>query len=49
VIEDNVDARRVLREVRLLHSLKHENIVKLTDILYDNSGDVDEMGIIYLV
>jgi len=35
-IEDTVDARRVLREIRILRSMNHENILQLLNVLYDD-------------
>jgi hypothetical protein len=32
VFDDQTDAKRIIREIRLLSSMKHENILKITDI-----------------
>lgn len=33
IFEDNIDCKRILREIKLLRHLKHECIVELIDIL----------------
>lgn len=38
-IEDAIDAKRVLREIRILRHLLHENILQLSDILYDDEEE----------
>lgn len=38
-LEDIVDAKRILREIRILRSLKNENILELINIIYDDSND----------
>ena len=38
-LEDIVDAKRILREIRILRSLKNENILELVNIMYDDSAD----------
>ena len=38
-LEDIVDAKRILREIRILRSLKNENILELINIIYDDSSD----------
>ncbi|EGR28707.1 mitogen-activated protein kinase 3, putative [Ichthyophthirius multifiliis] len=48
-IEDIVDAKRVLREIRILRNLLHENILQLQNILYDDHDEEQEFGTIYLV
>ncbi|KAL4432887.1 hypothetical protein ABPG74_014401 [Tetrahymena malaccensis] len=48
-IEDVIDAKRVLREIRILRYLVHENILQLSDILYDDEDEDQEFGTIYLV
>lgn len=48
-IEDVIDAKRVLREMRILRHLEHENILQLSDILYDDEEEDQEFGTIYLV
>ncbi len=47
-IDDIVDAKRVLREIRILKNMKHENILQLKDIIYENTYNQD-FGTIYLV
>lgn len=34
LINDVFDAKRVLREIRILKNLKHDNLLGVTDILY---------------
>ena len=47
LFEDNVDCKRVLREIHLLRKLQHPNVVHLYEILEPkNSSNFDE---IYLV
>ena len=46
-IEDLVDAKRVLREIRILRSMQHENILGLQNLIYDDK-EVD-FGQVYLV
>lgn len=48
-IEDVIDSKRVLREMRILRHLEHENILQLSDILYDDEEEDQEFGTIYLV
>lgn len=38
-LEDIVDAKRILREIRILRSLKNENILQLVNIIYDDNND----------
>jgi mitogen-activated protein kinase 1/3 len=33
-IDDMIDAKRVLREIKIMKSLQHENILGLKDVLY---------------
>ena len=35
---DNIDTKRILREIDLLSSIKNEFVVELLDIIYDNSN-----------
>lgn len=44
-----IDAKRVLREMRILRHLHHENILQLSDVLYDDEEEDQEFGTIYLV
>ena len=46
-IEDIVDAKRILREIRILRNFNHENILKLLDVYYDSSSP--NFGDLYLV
>lgn len=49
-VEDIVDAKRVLREIRILRLMKHENIVRLLSCIYDNqTNEYDLFGTVYLV
>lgn len=36
-IEDEVDAKRILREIKIQKNLKHPNILPLFNIVYDNT------------
>lgn len=38
-IEDIIDAKRVLREIRILRYLNHENIIYLSNLHYDDSEE----------
>lgn len=38
-LEDIIDAKRILREIRILRSLKNENILELINITYDDASD----------
>lgn len=33
-IDDMIDAKRVLREIKIMKNLQHENILGLKDVLY---------------
>lgn len=44
-----MDARRTLREIRILRTVKHENILDLLNVIYDESVKDFEFGDIYLV
>lgn len=48
-IEDIVDAKRVLREIRILRSMNHENVLKLLNLVYDDSVKDNNFGCVYLV
>ncbi|EGR33044.1 protein kinase domain protein [Ichthyophthirius multifiliis] len=48
-IEDTVDAKRILREIRILKNLVHENILQLLNIIYDDIDEDQEFGTIYLI
>jgi mitogen-activated protein kinase 1/3 len=43
-VEDIVDAKRVLREIRILRLMDHENIVRLINVLYDTAIEGEELG-----
>jgi len=45
-IEDIIDAKRILREIRILRLFKHENIINLQNIIFHEDGNFGE---IYLV
>lgn len=47
--DNEIDARRTLREVILLRQLKHENIVALRDVLLPPSPAKDKFKDVYLV
>jgi mitogen-activated protein kinase 1/3 len=46
-IEDIVDAKRILRELRILRLFKHENIINLHNVIFNEEKDT--FGEIYLV
>jgi mitogen-activated protein kinase 1/3 len=33
-IDDMIDAKRVLREIKIMKNLQHENILGLKDVIY---------------
>ena len=43
-----IDAKRLLREIRLTRFLNHENTLELLDIIYEQETE-GEFGILYLV
>ena len=43
--EDLIDARRIVREIRLLHSLNHPSIIKLVDV--EKPKDISNFNDIY--
>lgn len=47
LFDDLTDAKRILREVRLLRSMEHENVLKIVDI--DEPEDYGRFNEIYLV
>ena len=47
-IEDSIDARRMIREIRILHYFRHDNIVDLKRVIY-NEHPGQEFGDIYVV
>lgn len=50
-IEDIVDAKRVLREIRILRNLKHDNILELLHVIYDDQTCPEDQvfGDVYLI
>ncbi|CAD8054978.1 unnamed protein product [Paramecium primaurelia] len=46
-IEDVIDAKRILREIKIQRSMNHQNILKIYDIIYDKK--IDQFGDIYIV
>ncbi|KRX01276.1 Protein kinase-like domain [Pseudocohnilembus persalinus] len=48
-IEDIIDAKRVLREIRILRYLNHENIIYLSNLHYDDSEEGQDFGNIYII
>ncbi|CAK93891.1 unnamed protein product (macronuclear) [Paramecium tetraurelia] len=49
LVRDEIDAKRVLREIRILRTMQHENILHLENLIYDDSNKELEFGEIYLV
>lgn len=47
-IEDSIDARRMIREIRILHNFRHGNIIELKRVIYNNNPK-ELFGDIYLV
>lgn len=47
--ENDIDARRTLREVTLLRQLNHENIVNLVDVMAPLGDGKDQFKDVYLV
>jgi len=45
--EDLVDAKRILREVKLLRHFVHENIIGLYDLITPESGNYDDIYIVF--
>jgi len=46
---DEIDAKRILREIKLLRHLKHENIVQLLDMMPPNVNYLEDFRDVYLV
>lgn len=49
VFGHEIDAKRGLRELRILRSVSHENILRVRDIMTMSQDDVDVMDAVYLV
>jgi len=47
-VEDEVDGKRILREIKILNNFKHENIIELKRVIY-RPVEGDDFGQIYLV
>lgn len=47
VFDDLTDAKRIIREVRLLSSMNHENVLRITDI--DEPENYDTFNDVYIV
>lgn len=47
-IEDIIDAKRMLREIRILHKYRHENVIELKRVIY-NEKPGEPFGEVYLV
>ena len=47
--ENLTDARRTLREIKLLRHLRHENIIAVRDILLPPAGTKDKYNDVYIV
>lgn len=49
-LEDIIDAKRMLREIRILRAMKHTNIVEIKGAIYDNiSQESEHFGTVYLI
>ena len=46
---DEIDAKRILREIKLLKHFRHENIVSLVDMMPPNVKYVEDFNDVYLV
>ena len=47
--QDEIDAKRILREIKLLKHLKHENIVGIVDMMPPMCRYVDDFNDVYIV
>lgn len=47
VFNDLIDAKRVLREIKLLMFFNHKNIVSLIDIVKPDSVDFDDIYLVF--
>jgi len=46
---DEIDAKRILREIKLLRHFKHENIVSILDMMPPQTAFVDDFSDVYIV
>lgn len=46
---DEIDAKRILREIKLLRHFEHENIVSITDMLPPDKKYVEDFNDVYIV
>lgn len=46
---DEIDAKRILREIKLLNHFRHENIVRMTDMMPPNVKYLEDFHDVYLV
>jgi mitogen-activated protein kinase 1/3 len=44
--DDEIDGKRILREVKLLRQLKHDNILRIIDIIPPESPDFDDIYVV---
>ena len=48
--QDSIDAKRILREIKLLKSLKHDNVVSILDMIQgDNVDVIEDFTNVYIV
>lgn len=47
-VEDMIDAKRMLREIRILNNTQHENIIQLKRVIFNENPKL-EFGEVYLV
>jgi mitogen-activated protein kinase 1/3 len=47
--QDEIDAKRILREIKLLRHFKHENIVNIVDMMPPMARYVDDFTDVYIV
>jgi tRNA A-37 threonylcarbamoyl transferase component Bud32 len=47
--QDEIDAKRILREIKLLKHFKHENIVSIVDMMPPMARYVDDFADVYIV
>ena len=46
---DEIDAKRILREIKLLKHFRHENVVSITDMMPPNVSYLEDFNDVYLV